>query len=85
MIRGSGGVILIQKITHLSKTFFLSLTIGLDYVELQQGSRNSISTQWAWGRPLRMQVAFGNLKSYPPNLKGFQVKTTQKWCIFGPF
>ena len=28
-----------------------------------QGSRNSIFTQWAWGRPLRLQVAFGNLKS----------------------
>ena len=30
-------------------------------------------------------MSFMYFKSYPPNLKGFQVKTTQKWCFFSQF
>ena len=41
-----------------------------------QGSGNSIFTEWASRLPLRMKVAFGPSEKLPPNLKGFQVKTT---------
>ena len=49
---------------------------------VSQGSGNIIFTNWASRLPLRMEVAFGHLKSYLPNLKGFHVKTTQFFFFF---
>ena len=34
--------------------------------QVRQGSGNSIFTQWAWGLPLRFEVAFGNSINIPP-------------------
>ena len=48
-----------------------------------QGRRNNMITHWAWGLPLRFEVAFGNYKSPPPSyLKGFKSKQCENIFCF---
>ena len=47
---------------------------------IQEGGSVYVDVLGSWG------TNTGSVfKTYPPNFKGFQEKTTQKWCFFNPY